>query len=129
MKDFNPENLCYNDLLVEAKLINDDAERYEKAAKLYSDRLNKTIDIIVTAIDNGIITDEDLINELDDVLDLELQEDFTFELNLTVEGTVKAPRKSKPSWSDFEISDIMFEYESVRNFTVTDGNLSSWDAE
>ena len=132
MTDFNPENLCYNDLLAEAKRLNDELQTALnkigaiEVAYANRDRQYREASYIVDdLIEEGILSDPESIQRLAQVLSISATRTVTFTVTIELSGEVEVEYGQELDDCGFSIDGLTFNGESVY---FNEGNIDvDWD--
>lgn len=130
---FNFEQANYNDLLVEAKRLNDEVTSlknkmmYVEKAFANRDRQYTTARALIEEmITEEAITDEDYIKQLVEALGIEILKEVSFTITVEITGTVEIPMGTELDEYSFNVDSLSYNGQDV-DFSHDTTNIDGWE--
>jgi len=111
MADYSPD--LTTELHKKVASLQAEVDVLKSVANNYKTKIDKTKYIIKSLVEFGQLDDKEAIGELNQILDLELEQEVTYEIHAVVQVTVQLPYGEEPSEYDFDITEVQYNGDSL----------------
>jgi len=111
MADYSPD--LTTELHKKVASLQAEVDVLKSVANNYKTKIDKTKFILKSLIEMAEIDNDEAITELNQILDLELNREVTYEIHAVVQVTVELPYGEHPSEYDFDITEVQYNGDSL----------------
>lgn len=111
MADYSPD--LATELQKTIASLKNEIQILQSIASNYKTKIDKTKFILKSLVEMKEIDNDEAIIELNQILDLELNREVTYELHTVVQVTLELPYGEEPSEYDFDVTEVTYNGDTL----------------